>query len=183
MILLLRLYFIFIPNLILPERTILINIASIQKLLRKALLYRIMTNVEKLVSNSGLSHQKISSSTGRKGNWFNDAYNNNEDIHLSSLSKILSVVNDHTEINQYQLTDIFDKKVLRLSSVMSSLADETEATINNFIISELDLFIDLLGDWGSLDSKNKLSSQEHTCFEELQKLIKQLANKGGKSNG
>jgi len=53
-----------------------------------------MTNIDKTVSKAGLSHQEISSRTGRKGNWFNDAYNNNEDIHISSLSKVLSVIND-----------------------------------------------------------------------------------------
>ncbi|WP_142675793.1 hypothetical protein [Bacillus taeanensis] len=141
-----------------------------------------MTNVEKIVSNAGLSHQEVSSRTGRKGNWFNDAYNNNEDIHISSLAKVLSVINAHTEIKQYQLSDLFDKKVLRISSVMSSLADENFATINNFITSEIDLFMDLIGDWGSLDSKKKLSNDERSYFKELQKLIKHLADKGDKSN-
>lgn len=156
------------------KEAILINIESIQKLLKKALLYRLMTNVEKIVSNANLSHQEISSGTGRKGNWFNDAFNNNEDIQLSSLAKVLSVINSKKVINQYQLKDIFDDKVLKISSVMSSLADEDIATINNFITSEKELFIDLIGDWGSLDAKRKLTSIEHSCFLELQSLIKQL---------
>jgi hypothetical protein len=175
------------------ERKIIIDIASIQKLLRKALLYRLMANLDKTVSNAGLSHQEISSRTGRQGNWFNDAYNNNEDIHISSLSKILSVVNEHTEINQYRLTDIFDEKVLRISIVMSTLADEQRKNkekdkentdiIKNFIIAEIDLFLDLLGDWGSLIAKKKLNDNELVYFEKLQSLIKQLANEEDKSNG
>lgn len=161
---------------------ILIDIITIKKLLRKALLYRLMTNLEKTVSNAGISHQEISSRTGRKGNWFNDAYNNNEDLHISSLSKVLSVVNDRTEIKQYSLSDLFDKKVLEISSVMSSLTDEDLATINSFIISEIDLFLDLIGDWGSLNSKKKLSNDEQSNFEELKKLIQDLADKEWKSN-
>lgn len=138
-----------------------------------------MTNVEKVVSNAGLSHQEVSAHTGRKGNWFNDAYNNNEDIQISSLAKILSVVNDYTEIERYQLSDIFDNKVLRISKVMASLADEDLRTIYNFIMSEIDLFMDLIGDWGSLNSKNKLSNDERSYFEKLQKIIRDLADKGG----
>lgn len=164
------------------ERKIIIDITSIQKLLRKALLYRLMANVERIVSNAGLSHQEVSR-TGRKGNWFNDAYNNNEDIHLSSLSKILSIVNKQTEIKQYRLTDIFDEKVLRISNVMSSLADEELDTIEDFMISEIDLFIDLIGDWGSLASKKKLSNNEYLIFEELQILIKNLSDKEDKPSG
>lgn len=142
-----------------------------------------MTNVEKTVSNAGISHQEVSARTGRKGNWFNDAYNNNEDIQISSLAKILSVVNDNTEIQKYQLIDLFDEKVLRISKVLASLSDEDSDTINDFITSETDLFIDLIGDWGSLDAKKKLSNQERSNFEELQKLITYSAKKEDKSNG
>lgn len=138
-----------------------------------------MTNIEKIISNAGLSHQEVSSRTGRKGNWFNDAFNNNEDIQISSLSKVLAVVNSHAKINKYLITDIFDEKVLRISRVMSSLADENPKSINDFIISEINLFIDLVGDWGSLNSKNKLTDIERLYFDELQRLVKHLAEKEG----
>ena len=154
------------------ERKVLININSVQKLMRKALLYRLITNIEKITSKAGLSHQKISAETGRRGNWFNDAFNNNEDIKISSLAKILSVVNHKTDIKEYHLSDVFDEKVLKISRVISSLSDESSNSIQDFILSEETLLLDLIGDWGSLNSKKKLSSEEISCFEELQQLLR-----------
>ncbi len=153
-------------------RKIIINITNIQKLLRKALLYRLITNIDKIVSTAGISHQELSTNTGRKGNWFNDAYNNNEDIRISSLAKVLSVVNNKIDIKQFSISNLYDEKVLRISSVISSLADENSLSINDFIFSEKDLFIDLVGDWGSLSSKKKLTSEEESCYQELQRLLK-----------
>jgi hypothetical protein len=173
-----KFYTTYEPYKILKGGTIVIEIASIQKLLKQALLYRLMTNIEKMVSTANLSHQEISSRTGRKGNWFNDAFNNNEDIKISSLAKILSVINSNTDINQYQLADIFDKKVVRIANVISCLADEDLSNIKNFLYSERDLFMDLIGDWGSLDSKKKLTGPEHACFKEILQVIKQFPKEG-----
>ncbi len=141
-----------------------------------------MTNLDNLVSESNLSHIDISSRAGRKGNWFNDAYNNNEDIRLSSLAKILSIINKEKDITEYVLSDLFDKKVLEIARVLSNINDEDENSVHvlDFISAEDVLFVDLLGDWGSLESKRKLNSEEKMSFHKIKEFIKQ--QQGGQTD-
>lgn len=150
---------------------ICIEISSLQKLLRKALLYRLMININGIISESGLSHQEISCQTGRARNWFNDAYNNNEDIRLSSLSKVFAVLSKEFDLSNYQITDLFDKKVLHISGVLNSLADEDNDSIAGFILSEREIFSDLIADWGSLNEKKKLNEDEQFHYSELKFLL------------
>ena len=140
-----------------------------------------MTNLDDLVSESNLSHIDISSRAGRKGNWFNDAYNNNEDIRISSLAKILSIINVEKDIKKYILADLFDKKVLEIARVLSNINDEDEDSVYvlDFISAEDVLFVDLLGDWGSLESKKKLTSEEKMSFHKIKDFIRQ---QGGQSD-
>ncbi|WLR44394.1 hypothetical protein LC087_18975 (plasmid) [Bacillus carboniphilus] len=105
-------------------------------------------------------------------------FNNSEDIKISTLAKILTVVNKHTPISDYKLTDLFDEKVLRISNTIASLSDESPETIIKFIESENELFMDLIADWGSLLSKNKLSDEEQLYLKDLKQLIHTFTNKG-----
>jgi hypothetical protein len=148
-------------------------------LFKKALLYRLLTNIDDLISKAKLSHKEVSSRTGRKGNWINDAYNQSEDIQISSLAKIFSVINTEIDLNGYSLSAVFDDKVLDIARVISNLSDEEEdsAQIAEFVSSEEELLIDLLGDWGSLESKRKLNEEELSYFREIKKLINQQASK------
>jgi hypothetical protein len=133
-----------------------------------------MTNIENLLSISKLSHSKLSEGTGRKGNWYNDAFNNNEDIHISSLAKLLSVVDSKHGITNRNISEIFDEKVLRLSSLMSRMSDENETDTSNLISLEIVLFTDLIGDWGSLEAKKKLTSDEKEVFHSVRLLVLRL---------
>ncbi|AND40651.1 MULTISPECIES: hypothetical protein [Bacillaceae] len=148
-------------------------------LFKRALLYRLLTNLDVLISKAKLSHKEVSSRTGRKGNWINDAYNQSEDIQISSLAKIFSVINTEIDLNGYSLSAVFDDKVLDIARVISNLSDEEEnsAQIAQFVSSEEELLIDLLGDWGSLESKRKLNKEELSYFREIKKLINQQASK------
>lgn len=153
-----------------------IEIDYLRKLLRKALLYRLMTNIEKIVTRTGLPHSQISKRMGRATNWFNDAYNNNEDIQLSSLSGILAVVDTINKIDEYKISDIFDEKVLKITTLMIKIADEESEHIPAFINSEKTLFMDLIGDWGSLGAKRKLTSLEQKYLKRIQSIVSKGEN-------
>jgi len=153
-----------------------IEIDYLQKLLRKALLYRLMGNIDKIVDRTNLPHSQVSKRMGRAKNWFNDAYNNNEDIQLSSLSGIIAVVNTVDKIDEYKLSDLFDEKVLQITTLMIKIADEESEHIPAFIDAEKILFMDLIGDWGSLEAKRKLNSLEQKYLKRIQSLVSKEEN-------
>ncbi|UZJ78609.1 hypothetical protein [Fictibacillus sp. KU28468] len=151
---------------------ITIEIFLLQKLLRKAMIYQLMIKINKLIKEANLTHKEISEQTGRSGNWVNRVYNNSSDITMSSLSKIISVISEKIELDKYNLNALFDQKTLKIASTMSSLADENSISATAFILSEKELFSDLMGDWGALSERKKLSKKEKAVFEKLQKLLK-----------
>lgn len=127
-----------------------------------------MANVNTLLINANLNHKEISNLVGNADNWFNDAFNNNEDIRLSSLIKILSVIpiqDDH------KINSLFDYKTLEISAVRIGLSIEDDSYINNFILSEKDIFMDMIGDWAAMDYRNKLSNHEQRVVEQIRNLI------------
>lgn len=130
-----------------------------------------MANLDSLVSAAELNHRQLSSRTGRNQNWFNDAYNNNEDIYISSFTKVLSIVQQEHDLAKYKLDDIFDSKILAIALMMSRLSDENSDHIQNFILSEKELFIDLLGDWASIDNRNKLTEPEKEAMNHVKKVV------------
>src|SRR5699024_12099220 len=82
-------------------------------------------------------------------NWFNDAYNNDEDIRISSFVRILSIVDEVGKVNldKYTLKDFFDDKILKIASLMRMLPDEHIDYVEDFIRNDLNIFIVLLADW------------------------------------
>jgi hypothetical protein len=133
-----------------------------------------MDSIGEIVAKTDFSHQRISERTGRSKNWFNDAFNNNEDIQISSLSKVLSILNEQTNIREYKLSDLFNENSLAIAKVLCLLPDETEESLSHFITEEVDTFSDLLADLGSINYRKKLSPDEIDCFRDLEALIKQL---------
>lgn len=130
-----------------------------------------MDNLDKLISEAKLTHREVSNRAGNSNNWFNDAYNNNEDIHMSSFIKILSVINQEIELKELKLVGIFDEKLLSISSLISRLNDEERNYLNDFIVSEKNLFLDVLGDWASMAYRNKLSENEKEIMDRVKTLI------------
>lgn len=130
-----------------------------------------MDNIDNLISKAKLTHREVSNRAGNSNNWFNDAYNNNEDIHISSFIKVLSVINQKHDLKEEKLLNIFDKKILSISSLISRLSDEEENYINDFIIAEKQLFLDILGDWAAMSYKNKLSEKEKEIMDKVKVLI------------
>jgi len=127
-----------------------------------------MANIDKLLTKEGLNHRELSNKIGNSNNWFNDAFNNNEDIRLSSLIKIFSVMPEQTE---FKLNILFDYKILEISSMRTSLSDEHENYIKDFIISEKDTFVDVIGDWAAMNYRNKLNNDEQKAVETIRHLI------------
>ncbi len=148
-----------------------IEIKHLQRLLHKALLYRLMGKINKLLKNARIPHSKLSLDTGRARTWFNDAYNNNEDIQLSSLTRVLAVINSKDNIEKYKLSDLFDQKILQITTLMMSLGDEEPEYVPAFIESEHELFIDLISDWALLEDNKKLTFQEKEHFKKIQIML------------
>jgi hypothetical protein len=133
-----------------------------------------MTNLERLLTTTGLSHSKLSAGTRKKGNWFNDAYNNNEDIRLSSLAKLLAVIDPNHGLTDHAIAAIYDETVLRIAVYMNFLLDEEEPDLLKTIRSENELITDLLGDWGSLEAKKKLTPPEKELFNAIKQNLLEL---------
>ncbi|ADU28489.1 hypothetical protein [Evansella cellulosilytica] len=130
-----------------------------------------MDKIDGLISESKLTHRELSNRAGNSNNWFNDAYNNNEDINISSFIMILSVIYQKQDLSDHKLLAIFDNKILSISTLISRLSDEDENYIDEFIVSEKLLFLDILGDWASMAYKNKLSEKEREIMDEVKILI------------
>ncbi|MBL5769082.1 hypothetical protein [Heyndrickxia sporothermodurans] len=133
-----------------------------------------MDNIDDLISEAKLTHREVSNRAGNSNNWFNDAYNNNEDIHISSFVKVLSVIDNKQDLKEHKLLNVFDKKILSISTLISRLSDEDEQYINDFIISDKQLFLDVLGDWASMEYKNKLNEKEKEIMEKVKILISKI---------
>ena len=132
-----------------------------------------MANIDSLISESKLTHRELSNRVGNASNWFNDAYNNNEDIYLSSFTKVLSVIQEESNLDDYKLLDMYDNKILKIAQLIAKLSDEEDVQhIKGFIISEKSTFVDLLGDWASIEHNNKLSNSEIKTMSQLQNIIK-----------
>src|SRR5699024_4342686 len=143
------------------------------KMMKKALLYRLMYNLGETVNESNLNHSDLSSRVGNAKNWFNDAINNNEDIRISSFMRILSVVDEVGKVNldEYTLKDFFDDKILKIAKLMRMLPDEHPDYVEDFIRNDLNIFIGLLADWRSMEYRNKLTEIEQENLAEVNDLI------------
>lgn len=130
-----------------------------------------MDNIGGLISEANLTHREVSNRAGKSNNWFNDAYNNNEDIHISSFIKVLSVINQKHSLKDYNLLTIFDDKILNISSFISRVSDEDDHYIVQLIIDEKQLVLDILGDWASMAYKNKLNEKETEVMNQVRLLI------------
>lgn len=150
--------------------------AVILKLLRKSLLYRLMDNLDHLTSVAKLTHRAVSNRMGNSDNWFNDAYNNNEDIYISSFAKVLSVIGQEIDLKEHKLIYLFDEKILEIASLIGKLSDEDESYIRDFVQAEKNIFIDLLGDWASMASRNKLDNVEKVAVNQVSDLISEEEN-------
>ena len=154
------------------ERVLLIEIVTVKSLLRKALIYRIMVKVDELVVEANLTHKEISEQTGREGNWVNRIYNDSSDMTVSSLAKILSVINQKVCLEDIGLNRVFNTEVLKVAKVMSQVADENTDSISSFILSEKLIFSDLMGGLGALRERNKLTAAEKEVLEKIEDLLK-----------
>lgn len=144
--------------------------AVILKLLRKALLYRLMDSLNHLISEAKLTHRAVSNRMGKKDNWFNDAYNNNEDVYISSFTGVLSVIGQEIDLKERKLISLFDEKILEIATLIGKLSDEDESYIGDFVQADKNIFIDVLGDWASMAYKNKLSDVEKRVMDQVREL-------------
>jgi predicted MPP superfamily phosphohydrolase len=160
---------------------VLINVSVIQKMIKKAAIYQLMTNFdEKLKSEKvQLTHRDLSDGTGRAETWFNNSFRNVEDLQISSFLRILAVANvshkekTETEIDGAFLSDIFTSKVFETASLINDVAMENDAHLLalDFVQSKKKLFQDLVTYWGILSGNNKLDAAEEEALKEIRSIL------------
>ncbi|SHL24260.1 hypothetical protein [Shouchella rhizosphaerae] len=146
---------------------IVINKSQLKKIIKKALIYQVFSNIDQLLEEADISHRSLSYGTGRAENWFNDAYNNNEDIRLSSLTKVLAYI---SPFEGCPLEKLICRKSLRYGGLLNTISDEEEESITTFLQSDKDLLQDLIGDLGVIESKKKLTIEELHVLKNLRKI-------------
>lgn len=148
------------------------------KLLKKSMLYRLMDNLDRLVITAKLTHREVSYRTGNSHSWFNDAYNNNEDIRISSFIKVLSVLKQeieslsNPEINFHQeFINLFDDNILKIATMIGEFSDEEEREIAYFTQFDKGFFNEIIVDWVSMRNTNKLDDEETRVVNQVIDLI------------
>ncbi|UOE58283.1 hypothetical protein HPB58_13045 [Priestia filamentosa] len=86
------------------------------------------------------------------------------------------MIHRYKPIDDYKLSSLFDRRVLQISQALSGLVGEKESYIPTMIKDDTELFTDLLGDWGTLSSKNRLTSSEQECLTSVRSLIQKKEN-------
>lgn len=164
----------------------LINVSVIQKMIKKAAIYQLMTNFdEKLKSEEvQLTHRDLSDGTGRAETWFNNSFRNVEDLQISSFLRILAVVNERhkekteIEIDGAFLSAIFTSKVLQTASAINGVTIENDAHLFDFVQSEGKLFQELVAYWGILSANNKLDEAEEEALREVRTILNKNSDSG-----
>lgn len=150
---------------------------DLQVLLKKALVYNLMVNVDMVLEHEGITHRDLSSRTGRAGNWFNDAKNNNEDIQFSTLARIFAAIQPKQEAGidtntTEMLKNVFSKKVFDVSEKLNNVMDGEGTPIQDIIQSDRDFYQDRIGDWASINSLGKLTEQEGLYVDQISSWLK-----------
>lgn len=130
-----------------------------------------MGNLDQLISEAELTHRAVSNRVGNSDNWFNDAYNNNEDIYISSFTRVLSVIGQKIDLENKKLFSLFDEQILEIAFLIGKLSDEDDNYISDFIKADKNIFIDVLGDWASMAYKNKLDDVEKMVMDQVRDFI------------
>lgn len=150
---------------------------DLQVLLKKSLVYNLMVNVDTVLGSKGITHRNLSSRTGRAGNWFNDAKNNNEDIQFSTVARIFAAIQpiegvgidrDPTEM----LKVVFSKKVFEISDKINNVKGAEGMPIHDIILSDKDFYQDRIGDWASVRLLGKLTEQEVLYVDQISNWLK-----------
>lgn len=157
----------------------LINVHIIRKMMKKAMIYQLMTSFDtKLKSKEvQLTHRDLSEATGRAETWFNNSFRNVEDLRISSFLRILAVVNENckekigTEIDGAFLSVIFNSKVLQAASAINGLTMENDDHLLEFVQEEEKLFQDMIAYWGILSSNKKLDEAEEEALKDIRAIL------------
>lgn len=147
----------------------------LKTVLTKALLYRMMANLDRLIYESELSDQKLTERMGGKSHtWLNNAKNNAEDIRISSLIRVLAEIQDEFKsssgkdpLDKRQVSSLFDSTMLEIAKIINECKDGTSLNVEGLFSDRLNTYKDLKGDWGILKVKKKLSPEELSLIEEL----------------
>lgn len=150
---------------------------ELQNLLKKALVYNLMVNLDTTLNDKDIKHSHLSSRTGRQGNWFNDAKNNNEDIRVSTLARIFAAIQPRQETGidtetTEMLKDVFSKRVFDVSERLNNVADGEGTPIRDLIQSDRDFYQDRIGDWAAVRSLGKLTEQEVVQVNQIRDWLK-----------
>jgi len=138
-------------------------------LLKKILLYRLTRNIDKELQNRKISHAKLSAISGRGGNWFNRAFNELEDMRVTTFIRTITAINKKTsgrDNNPVDVNHILDEELFKISSVFIDLATNgAEYLLNNDpeirqFFRDIKFYVDALKALDSVLSAEELQSYE-----------------------
>ncbi|EIM05904.1 hypothetical protein A1A1_13822 [Planococcus antarcticus DSM 14505] len=157
----------------------LINVSAIQKMVKKVLMYQVLTNFDAKIKDKDLqlTHRELSVRTGRAPSWFNNSFTGLEDLQVSSFLRILAAASERSEektgreIDEAFLRDILTSEAIETANALNRLAVEDDNHLLSFIQSEETLFLNLISYWGILNEKNKLDSTEEETLNEIRSIL------------
>lgn len=157
---------------------------ALQKLFNKLTVYKFLGNLTTRFSR--ISHTKISIKAGRAQNNFNRAFNENEDIRLSTLLRYWRAIDQLVKDSQLTVADdrpftfesLLDEELLNILDTVNQLSDidwNEVARTEHFqhFIHGLEFYVSLL------TKKGLLLTEEIEAFKIL---VHQVKNKGGSNN-
>ena len=157
-------------------------------LLKKGLVFKLLTDLDQQLSKANIRHSDVSAAINNAPPWFNNVFNNNEDIRMSSLIRVIAYVTEQEGIDRETfLNELFNTSLLDYARIINVTKDEVlpgvaileQKKLLEIIQEEKRLFVDLDSQWGYLQSKEKLNAEEASIREQ----IKQLIFEGGDSHG
>lgn len=162
----------------------LINVSVIRKMIKKVLIYQLLTNLDAKLKSKDLqlTHKQLSHDTGRHPSWFNSSFNELEDIQISTFFRILAAANERLkartekEIDAVFLHDILTLDAIHMANALNKLADEEDGHLLDFIEEEKKVFQDLISYWGILSDNNKLDATEDEILKEIRRILNPDSN-------
>jgi hypothetical protein len=148
----------------------------LQCLLQKVMLFRLTRNLDAELSDRRISHRAVSEGTGRKSNWFNRTFNKVEDLHSSSLIKLLANINKLSSTTErYESVDmgkVFNESLLQIASVSIDLGNNSISHLIEHDSDFCEFFNGLQFYVDSLKRLNNVVSQEELdAYERIKSQI------------
>ena len=141
---------------------------SLQKLLCKILTKSIIDKFHNVLQKNNISHNKLSTESGKVSSAFNKTFNNAEQLTLSSFLRYwyaaLSITNSDINTGPFTLEEFIKDEELRLLKLICSLKDYSFDEIES---NDIQFLKHLKYHFDLLQKNNRLTTDEITVYNKL----------------